>query len=213
MDQLQSVSLSEGMAGLFLEAKKRQRSLCEQWVKASIALGGRLPASLLTRNVQRDGDVDMLLRCIEDEIRDGKANLDDPINSPFPYLVTLSNYWVSSVYEALRLLRSRKLIDRDGQPGELFRAVELVRITIDKHEIAGDQQLKEPLQLVRQPRKGDTTDPYEYARDDNKRAHIMPMGLSPRGSVTWQPIDLTTKADQWAERRSISERVIELWGG
>jgi hypothetical protein len=210
---VQSIGLGEGLAGLFLEAKKRQRQLCQQWVKASIVLGGRLPASLLMVNIQRDGDIDLLLRCIEDEIHNGKASLDDPVASPFPYLLMLSNYWVGSVYEALRLLTDRNLMERDGQPGDLFRAVELVRMTLDKHEIAGDRRhLKEPLQLVRQPWKGDSTDQYEYSPDDKRRAHIMPTGLSPRGSVRWQPIDLRMKADGWVERRWISEQVLELWG-
>jgi hypothetical protein len=42
-------------------------------------------------------------------------------------------------------------------PSSLLMA-ELVRITSDKHEIAGDRRLKEPLELVHQPWKGERTE-------------------------------------------------------
>ena len=47
------------------------------------------------------------------------------------------------------------------------------RITIDKHEIANDRKLSEPLQMQRISREGEVTGPYEYSRFDLRKAHIM----------------------------------------
>jgi hypothetical protein len=206
-------NVGSALAHIFVDARARHPGLHESWIKASIALGGRLPASLLMMSIQRDGDVDMVLRSVEDEIQNGQAtNPQDPILSPYHYLMMLSNYWVGGVYESLRLLRERKLLDEGERSSELFRAVELVRITIDKHEIAGERRLKEPLQMFRRPGRGDASDAYVYQTDDAARAHIMPSGLSARGSVMWQPIDVKADASPWVERRWISEQMIELWG-
>ena len=207
------MKIGEAFVHLFLESKARQRPLWDQWIKMSYNLGGRLPDSLMSTSIQRDGDVDMVLRCIEDEIANDQTTLGNPISSPFHYLVMMSNYWVGSMYETLRLLRKRNLLDRNEQSDDLFRAIEVVRITLDKHEIARDRKLTGSQQLVRQPWNPDSApDPYEYSPGDDKRAHIMPTGLSPRGSVAWQAIDVMTQSDRWVERRWISEGLIELWG-
>jgi hypothetical protein len=205
-------NIGETLARLNLEARVRQGSLHRQWIKASIALSGRLTRSALMASIQRDGEIDMLIRSIEDEIAGGKSNLDDPLLSPVQSLLTLSNYWISSVYEALRLLRARERLENTAECVALFRAIELVRITIDKHEIANERHLKEPLELARTPAKGDATDVYVYNRNDSARAHIMPTGLSPRGSVVWQPVDVKSQSDQPIERRWVSEQIIAIWG-
>jgi hypothetical protein len=59
----------------------------------------------------------------------------------------------------------------------------------------------------------DRTDLYEYSKDDPQRAHIMPTGISSRGSVRWQVIDLKNGEERLLERRSLSDRIIALWGG
>jgi hypothetical protein len=174
----QPPNVGSALVSLFLCARARHGALCNSWAKASFALGGRLPASLLMTSVQRDGDIDMVLRSVEDEIASGASNLQDPIQSPLHYLNHLSSCWISSVYETLRLLRDRKQLEETDRVADLFRAIELVRITIDKHEIAGDGKLKVPLQMTRLPAKGDPTDAYVYARNDSSRAYIMPTGLS-----------------------------------
>ena len=209
---LQPPNVGSALVSLFLCARARHGALGNSWIKASFALGGRLPASLLMTSVQRDGDIDMVLRSVEDEIASGASNLQDPIQSPLHYLNHLSSCWISSVYETLRLLRDRKQLEETDRVADLYRAIELVRITIDKHEIAGEGKLKVPLQMTRLPAKGDPTDAYVYARNDNSRAYIMPTGLSARGSVVWQPVDLKANAQRIVERRWVSEQIIELWG-
>jgi hypothetical protein len=39
----------------------------------------------------------------------------------------------------------------------------------------------------------------------------MPTGISSRGSVMWQVMDLESKRSYWLERRAISERIVAIW--
>jgi hypothetical protein len=127
------------------------------------------------------------------------------------YLSMLSTYWIGGVYEALRLLRERELVDQNDKFVQLLRDFELLRVPLEKHEIAKDRTLKEPLQLVRQPPRPDEDDTYLYARKDEQRAHIMPAGISSRGSMMWQTIDLKNNTARWIERRNLSDQMLELW--
>jgi hypothetical protein len=128
------------------------------------------------------------------------------------YLNQLSIYWVGSMYETFRLLKQRKLSDTSPVFAEIFSDLELLRMPLEKHELAKDKKtLKEPLPMVRRPPNNDATDHYSYDPNDDSRAHIMPSGLSNNGSMTWQVIDLKTGADRWVERRALSERIVELW--
>jgi hypothetical protein len=43
------------------------------------------------------------------------------------------------------------------------------------------------------------------------RAHIMPTGLSERGSMMWQALDGATLEATWFERRNLSDRFLNLW--
>jgi hypothetical protein len=65
--------------------------------------------------------------------------------------------------------------------------------------------------MVRQPPNNDDSDSYRYSPDDPQKAHIMPTGLSARGSLMWRVIDLRSKRSYWLERRPLSERIVELW--
>jgi hypothetical protein len=94
----------------------------------------------------------------------------------------------------------------------LAHELRLLRIPLEKHEIAADRKLTEPLRMHRQPPNNDDTDSYEYSNNDARKAHIMPTGISSRGSVMWQVIDLQSNSSYWLERRDLSERIVALAG-
>lgn len=195
----------------FSVARAQYPELSATWVRIAHRVSGRLPSSLLSVSLQRDGEVDLLVRSIEDEVAAQKEQTEG-IGLFVPhYCAIMSSYWIGGVYETFRLLRERHLADE----GEVFLAVlgdlELVRITLEKHEIAKDRTLKEPISLVRQPPKNDASDHYSYIPGDDKRSHIMPTGLSSSGSVMWQVIDLKNNTSRWIERRSLSDLIIDLW--
>lgn len=197
---------------VFELAKTQQADLYKTWVRLSHLVGSRLPASLLSVSIQRDGEIDLVLRCLEDEQAQRMAAGIEAGLFDMHYLNMLSTYWVGSMYETFRLLRQRRLSGTSPVFNKIFSDLELLRMPLEKHELAKDKEtLKEPLQMVRQPQSNDATDHYSYDPKDNRRAHIMPSGLSSRGSMTWHVIDLKAGTDRWVERRALSERIVELW--
>jgi hypothetical protein len=209
------MSVSKMIAAAFAHAAQTHASLDEAWIRVSHHLGGALPDSLLMHSVQRDGRLDLVLRCMEDErVAYAQAPEQEGLFE-LPYQIMLSEMWVGSVYETLRLLtdRKRQLIVTTDDIRDLAADFKLVRITLEKHEIADDwRHLDAPLQLQRHPPQNDQTDLCEYDKADPKRAHIMQVGPSPRGSVTWHVIDLKKRQERWIERRDLSDRIIARWG-
>jgi hypothetical protein len=196
----------------FHRASAEYPELAAAWVKISFRVGSRLPQSALVATLQRDGQVDVLLRCIEDELAAAtRKNQSEKGVFVFHYMNTLASYWLGGMYETCRLLRERKLAEEGDLFAAIFHKLELVRMPLEKHEIAKDKGLKQPLQMQRQPPNNDDTDLYLYDPEDQKRAHIMPMGASDRGSVMWKVIDLKNQSELWVERRAISDQVLELW--
>jgi len=54
---------------VFHAARVQRGDLANTWVRMSCKVGGRLTNSLLANAIQRDGNVDLVLRCAEDEWR------------------------------------------------------------------------------------------------------------------------------------------------
>jgi hypothetical protein len=200
------MSVSKMIAEAFAEAARRQASLHEAWIRVSHRLGGALPDSLLGPSVQKSGRLDLVLRCMEDERVAEQEGLFE-----YGQQNMLSELWVGSVYETLRLLTERELIVATGEVCALAEDFRLVRVSLEKHEIASDWGLTRPLRMQRQPPKNDQTDLYEYSKGDPKRAHIMPTRPSHRGSVEWLVIDVEKHEQRWIERRSLSDRIIAEW--
>jgi hypothetical protein len=124
----------------------------------------------------------------------------------------VSELWITEMYEIFRLLKDRKLEPGNNEFDSLAHHLRLLRVSIDKHEIAGDKKLEVPLKMKRFPPKDDDSNIYEYSKDDPGRSHIMPSGVSSRGSVMWQVLDITSGETFWIERRNLSERIIALYG-
>lgn len=194
----------------FALASSKYPELHKTWVSTSFAVGGRLPSSTLSISVQRGGELDVLLRSMEDELP-SNAETKEP-DYAFGYQASLSELWVGHFYEIFRLLKDRKCVPDKKDFDALAQDLRLLRIPLEKHEIAGDRKLKEPLMMKRHPPKNDMSDFYEYSKDDPTRSHIMPMGVSQRGSVMWQVLDISSNHSYWLERRALSERIIAVFG-
>jgi hypothetical protein len=187
-------------------AQAKYSQLHEQWNGISIRIGRRLPNSRLFISIQRDGEVDLLLRCIEDE----QARADrEPGMFNFHYQNMLSEYWIGGIYENFRTLRQRKLVDPTLAFDQIFSDLESIRVPLEKFELPKDWSLKEPLTMVGYPRNNNAT--YVYDPQDDQRSHIMGAGLSPKGSVIWHVVDLKTENDRWVERRELSDRILTMW--
>ena len=97
------------------------------------------------------------------------------------------------MYETVRLLREIDGKQQEHDP--LAHDLKLLRVALEKHQIADDRKLKAPLKMGRHPPNNDATDHYVYSPDDPRRSHIMPTGFSARGSIMWQVIDLKANAE------------------
>ncbi len=115
----------------------------------------------------------------------------------FHYQMMLSESWVVGCYEILRAVRQR---DDDGNLGadgvsalatfrSIFADLELLRMPIAKYEIAKDNRMKQPLTMRAISPNKDTTDNHVYDKKDPARSHIMPIGISGRGSMMWLVLD------------------------
>jgi hypothetical protein len=207
--QVLSDSIAAILASLFLQARAKQQPCLERWKKVSYRLGPLLPQSLLIVSIQQQGELDSVLRCVEDEFSD--ASQRDKLDTATQYFMMFTVDWIGGTYEILRLLRERKLLD-GSELQSLLREFELLRMPLEKHEIAKDRNLRQPLELTRFPPTNAPSDFFTYDQTSPTKTHIMPSVLSPRGSITWQAIDAAKNTSCWIERRSLSDKILELWG-
>jgi len=202
------MNVSPLIVAAFGQAAQKYPEIHRSWITASFRVGSLLPNSLLSMCIQRDGWLDMVLRCMEDELAAGSHA---GAQGEYHFQNLLSELWIGSVYETLRLLKARKLMPDSGESLALLNDLSLIRMPLEKHEIAKDQALKNPLQMQAHPPNNERTDFYVYDKDDPTRAHIMPRGVSPRGSVMWQLLDVKANQERWVERRGLSDRLLSLW--
>ena len=190
----------------FNVARQRHSEINRRWISISWALGSQLPASLLPVNIQRAGELDLILRCIEDEFA-----LPESATSMFRgnYNAMFAETWVGNMYEAHRLLREIK--GETKEHDQIAHDLRLLRVALEKHQIADDRKFTEPLKMTRQPLNNNETDYYTYSPGDPRRSHIMPSRLSARGSLMWQVIDIRANTERWIERRDLSDRILAGW--
>jgi hypothetical protein len=205
------MNVGETLASAFHYARSKTSEINKQWTKISFSVGSRLPNSLLSASIQREGEVDVLIRCMEDESAERLAGNKDDSSFVLHYQNILSIYWIGGMYEIFRLLRERHLNDNDDAFQSILSDLESLRITLEKHEIAKDRKIESPLQMIKYPQKGDASDLYTYDPSDKTRAHIMRSGISQRGSIMWEVYDVKDQAERWIERRAISDQILRRW--
>src|SRR3954470_4158333 len=103
------MTVSDLITASFRQASERQRALHQAWIRISYRVGGLLPKSLLLYSVQQYGELDLVLRCMEDELAP-KLGKPPGLDFHYQYQRLLSEVWVGAIYEILRLLiNDRKL--------------------------------------------------------------------------------------------------------
>ncbi len=205
-------SVSELIVSSYHLSVMQHTGVFESWISGSTRLGSALPGSLLILSIQRAGRLDVVLRCMEDEFRSGTLQ---EATSLFitDHLASFSELWIGHVYEIVRLTRNKNLIADSDFLKALAHDFKLLRIPMEKYEIAQDQSLKSPLLMSSFPAKnGDIH--YSYDKNDLQRAHSMPTGISHRGSMQWLAIDISSGlTERWIERRDLSDRLLQLLEG
>ena len=203
---------------MFNVARAKYRSENEAWVTLSYRLSGRFNLVTALTSIQREGDLDILLRCLEDEFNGSKDAMG--LDFSFHYQMMFSETWVVGCYEILRAFvqRDREAIRTEKRSSgvsemaefkSVFADLELLRMPLAKFEIAKDKNLEQPLPMRRVG--DDNTKPIEfYDPKDPARFHIMPKGVSARGSAVWPALDIRNDHQHWVERRDLADRLLAL---
>ena len=200
------------LATTFAVALSQHPELHQKWIDISFRIGSLLPNSLLMMSIQDIGKIDMLLRSVEKEFTPGQKDKSEITMLAFHCQKMFSGFWIGSMYEIFRLLADREIVPDSPEFQKLAHELRLLRIPIEKHEIAADRKLNEPLVMQKQPAKNDGSDQFIYDKNDKRRAHIMSSGVSHRGSCMWQVTDVSSLQSFWLERLDLSDRIIALWG-
>jgi hypothetical protein len=206
--------------GLFNVARAKYKAEKEAWVQLSSCLSGRFNLLTAVQSIQREGDLDLLLRCLEDEFN---TNNDAPgVDFSSHYQMMFSEMWIVGCYEILRAFKQR---DREaaearratsgvselGEFESIFADLELLRMPIAKFEIAKDDKLRQP-RPMRRVGEGEAKPIEFYDPKDPSRFHIMSKGVSRRGSAVWLALDGRDLGQHWVERRDLADRLLSLLG-
>ncbi len=194
-----------------------------KWISLSGRLGGPVSTPGMWINLQKIGQLDLLLRCLEDDLQERRTAQPDGhgLDFAFTYQKSFSELWIGACYEVLRAIRQReegarkaKLQTRDISATDAFKALfadlERLRMPLEKYEIAKDSGMKTPLRMKPIPVIDGAPDDCFYDNQDPNRSHIMPTGISGRGSVMWLAVDHATESEYWVERRQLAERMLQL---
>jgi hypothetical protein len=205
------MTAAQFVVAAFHHAAAQHPALHRKWTRISARLGGTLPATRLMSTVQMLGELDMVIRSMEDDFRPG-ASGDSEAVFAFHYQMMLSEQWIGAAYEVFRLLDERQLAPERDAISAIHHDLRMIRIPLEKYEIAAENKLGGPTRMQRHPPNNDASDDYIYLPGDPARSHIMPTGISARGSVTWQVIDAKAQRSYWLERRELSERIVSSFG-
>lgn len=201
------------LASAFAFAKKQNSGLCKDWVDASGFIEKVAPGGFARLSVQQCGDIDILLRCIEDEAKVSGSIQQLEILGSVSYQISLSSTWVASMYEIFRNVKKRN-VTGDGF-NELFHQLTLLRIPLFKNE-AQDRKLPDGKahlvdNLEGAQMEGAEQTIYEYDNKDPNRSFAPLNMLSGAGSVEWIVPDIKNNCNVRLERRDLSQRVLHFF--
>lgn len=203
-------SVTELMLAAFTIATNGQPRLFERWVRISHQIGSRLPTSRLRKSVQDVGQLDVIVRAIEDERRGFGLDQPGPHLMAADMLGVLSGLWVATAYEVLRLLKERELLPPGEKPLQLHYHLERVRVPLMKHELQKEDKLRDRILMATVGLHGELSPAGAYDRKDPTRSHAMRHGLTPRGSCSWETYDHRDDSVLWLERRFLSDVMLEI---
>jgi hypothetical protein len=206
-------SIGQLITATFAIARSKYPVLNQRWIAASWRTGSKIPDSLAMVSVQRVGELDLVCRALEDELKlsppkEGEMDLRDN------YLMMLSELWIGAAYAICFALKDRRL--RFDEPDFVILAEDLrmIRVQIEKYQIPSDRHLEEPLALSTGPAKaGEAPERITlYDKSNPVRAHIGRAGVSERRSMMWEVIEAQTKTARWIERRQTADKMLDILG-
>ena len=200
----------------FGHAIERHREIYVNWLRIAEHIGQRLQYSHLPMSIHNLGILDVVLRQIGSEFDLSEYECPQgALHLPSHLLFLFSDLWVCNAYEFFRLLKERRLTS-----GNSFKKIEqqlrLVRITLDKHEIAKNRGGNVDLKFMYHPPLTDEKTLYHYSSDDPHRSIIPEVKVNlETGAVQWRVVDVLSHKDEtwvgWLDRQVISDEILKLW--
>jgi hypothetical protein len=213
MSQPTTPTVGQLVVAAFAVSRMKNENIYKQWVAASWRTGAKIPESMAMASIQRVGEIDTVCRSLEDELLQEPPALNE-MDFRDSYLMMFAELWIGSAYAISFALKERKILTDLPEFLELAQDLRLVRVQLEKHQIASDRTfLKEPIQLSTGPSKeGEAPERIvQYDKDDPLRAHIGRKGVSSRRSPMWEVIELKTKTMRWVERRTLADKMLEIF--
>lgn len=215
MTNLQNSSppvLGQLIISTFGVARLKFPELSQKWIAASWRVGSKIPGSLAIVSAQRVGELDLLCRGLEVELFENPLK-PEVMDLRENYLSMFSELWIGAAYAISFALKDRKLLLDDADFVRLAEDLRLVRVQCEKHQIASERALKEPLQLSSgSSQVGEAPERvYTYDKSDDLRAHIGRTGVSDRRSVMWEVIETKTLTTRWIERQMVADKMLDLF--
>ena len=215
-----TITVTQLVSAIFKLFIQAHPDLHNEWDNISQQVGSKLPYSALSIALLQLGELDVVLRSMED---DRSANqqenleferflssgeLDAMLTGPEidrlalsslraidllharQYQIFLSETWVCGFYDIFTLLKMRNLFQRNGKFADLSHQLKLLRIPLEKYEIA---RAKNPSASYKMKRVAShniaSTEIHRYSTASEQRWYSMPFSFSPRGSIKWTVFD------------------------
>lgn len=187
------------MTRLYAAAVAQNQEVFQNWIKLSEKLYPNIATgSILT--LQNIRNIDVILRALESELDASTPGID-------PILTLqggLSELWVGSAYEVFRIAKNKMPADHAAK--KIHDQLRLLRMPLEKYEVAGTSNLKEPLQMVKSD--GVAGEMSLYDKNDSSKEYMMPSRISPNGSIEWNTFCSVENKSLWIERLKLSDEIL-----
>lgn len=202
------------LACLYSNEKWRERLV--SWRDWSLRVGASKRRSALGAQASALSRIEVLICQMEEEffdiLHEGELILNDASASQ-PSIdahvikqalrMEMSALWISSIYEVFRI---HKLKNKSNKRVlSAYHNLNLVRVGIHKHEIAGFYPGDRKNSDISLTSDGEVFESYQ----DLGASHILPTETSERGSVKWLCYDASHGNMVWIERRQLADDLLE----
>ncbi|MEO1020373.1 MAG: hypothetical protein AAFY56_22190 [Pseudomonadota bacterium] len=206
------MNATQMLASAFSVSATQHNESQDLWVRISFRVQAGLTraAPKLTQAIQKLGQLDVLLRTLEDESTLDATHFTRPILAD-NYQILLTEAWICLGSDILTRLKRTHKAAANPTFKDLAHGFRLVRVPIAKFEIAADAKLKNRLVLERHSVGAEKRDSFEYDQSDPNRTYQEICLINENGSVAWLVLDVSAKSNVYVVRRQLSDKFIELF--
>lgn len=195
---MESLLARDALGALFSISVSKNQDIYQKWISLSHKLGSKLPVATIS-TIQSLGHFDLILRALEEEFYP-----TENVDLTLTLQRGLSASWVGNAYEIFRVAKNLRADDNEAKIIHDFLL--LLRVPLEKYQIAQDRKLTEP--LVMGIIGGEVEESQIYDKNDKLRSVLIPTRLSGRGSAEWLAIDIENKSQFWLDRVTLADRIL-----